>query len=159
EDTAEEARLVLLCRDGDRVVRAVRRRDRHVAAEHAAAVLVGVRHRGVDGSSRSVGQHLCACERGCVRGRRQLPLLMEPSAAVEAERSHPEQGRQADDGQDDHLTPFVARPTHSTRSLTVVWRFPLFTTQPMRLIEYGYWTSTATSSPMPHPEEHVTCSF
>src|SRR5262249_35108965 len=158
EDTAEEAGLVLLRRDGDRVVGAVRRRDRHVGTEHAAAVLVGVadRHR-LRGPGR-IRESLCAGERGCVRRCLQLPLFVEPGAHVEHERPHSEQRGQRDDGQDDDLTPFVARPTHSTRSLTVVWRFPLFTTQPMRLIEYGYWTSTVTSEPGPHDEEHETCN-
>ena len=78
---------------------------------------------------------------------------------VKDEGGHAEQHRQCDDGQDDHLTPLVSRPTHSTRSFITVWRFPLLTTQPSRLIEYGYWTSTVTSEPIPHEDEQETMSF
>src|SRR2546430_16814252 len=84
---------------------------------------------------------------------------MKPCADVEDQRRHPEQHGQGHDGQDDHLTPFVSRPTHSTRSFITVWRFPLLTTTPKRSIEYGYWTSTVTSEPIVHADEQLTISF
>ena len=38
----------------------------------------------------------------------------------------------------------------------VVLSRPLATTQPSRLIEYGYEAVTVTSEPMPHEEEQLT---
>ena len=95
-----------------------------MTSERAAAVLrevlggEGVRLR------RILGQRLGGRERSCVGGRLRVALLAEPRADVEDEGHIAEQSGEEEDGEDHGLATFVAKGSHSTRSVVVLFRLP-----------------------------------
>src|SRR3954466_4149714 len=80
---AEDAGVVSLPRDGDRVVRLVLRGDHDVRAGDVAAVLVRVAQRLRLSGGGIVGEGLRAGERSRVDGALEAALVAEPVADVE----------------------------------------------------------------------------
>ncbi len=134
--------------DADRVVRGETALERDPIGVDPPAVGVGVGLGFAHGHRRALGKELGAGECCGVGGRLGLAVLDVPGADVDGESDRPEEDRHAQRGQDDRLTGVRAEALdHSRRSFIVLLSFPEATTQPSRLIEYGYWVVTTTSLP------------